>query len=188
MRSRKKNSLYLLPRLVGTCTISYQEKREGNEKNRVKTNILVSIMVPYSQPLLFEIWRELAPQNFFVDSFWDLAGTASTEFFCGFFLRFGGNCLHRFFLWILFEIWRELAPQNFFADSFWDSAGTASTEFWGGFFLRFGGNCLHRIFLGFLLYPPNFPINLVYYSLEIVNWRESWVRYFSKWIFMLWFS
>jgi len=51
MRSRKKNSLYLLPRLVGTCTISYQEKREGNEKNRVKTNILVSILVPYSQPL-----------------------------------------------------------------------------------------------------------------------------------------
>ena len=51
MRSRKKNALYLLPRLVGTCTISYQEKREGNGKNRVKTNILVSILVPYSQPL-----------------------------------------------------------------------------------------------------------------------------------------
>ena len=50
MRSRKKNALYLLPRLVGTCTISYQEKREGNEKNRVKTNTFVSILVPYSQP------------------------------------------------------------------------------------------------------------------------------------------
>ncbi len=51
MRSRKKNALYLLPRLVGTCTISYQEKREGNKKNRVKTNTFVSILVPYSQPL-----------------------------------------------------------------------------------------------------------------------------------------
>jgi hypothetical protein len=50
MRSRKKNALYLLP-LVGTCTISYQEKREGNKKNRVKTNTFVSILVPYSQPL-----------------------------------------------------------------------------------------------------------------------------------------
>ncbi len=51
MRSRKKKALYLLPRLVGTCTISYREKREGNEKNRVKTNTFVSILVPYSQPL-----------------------------------------------------------------------------------------------------------------------------------------
>ncbi len=51
MRSRKKNALYLLPRLVGTCTISYQEKREGSKKNRVKTNTFVSILVPYSQPL-----------------------------------------------------------------------------------------------------------------------------------------
>jgi hypothetical protein len=51
MRSRKKNALYLLPRLVGTCAISYQEKREGNKKNRVKTNTFVSILVPYSQPL-----------------------------------------------------------------------------------------------------------------------------------------
>jgi hypothetical protein len=50
MRSRKKNALYLLPRLVGTGTISYQEKREGNKKNRVKTNTFVSILVPWSTP------------------------------------------------------------------------------------------------------------------------------------------
>jgi hypothetical protein len=55
MLSRKKKGVYLLPRLVGTCTISYQEKREGNKKNRVKTNTFVSILVPYSQPHLFYI-------------------------------------------------------------------------------------------------------------------------------------
>jgi hypothetical protein len=55
MRSRKKNALYLLPRLVGTCAISYQEKREGNKKNRVKTNTFVSILVPYSQPLSLKV-------------------------------------------------------------------------------------------------------------------------------------
>ena len=104
----------------------------------------------------------MPPQNFGADSFWDVVGTASTEFLGGFFLRFGGNCLHRILEWILFEMWRILPPQNFGADSFcnlaglppqnfgansfWDLAGTASTEFWSKFFLRCGGNCLHRIF------------------------------------------
>ena len=40
------------PRLMGTCTISYQEKREGDEKNRVKSNTFVTILVPYSRPIL----------------------------------------------------------------------------------------------------------------------------------------
>ncbi len=65
MRSHKKNALYLLPRLVGTCTISYQEKREGNKKNRVKTNTFVSILVPYSQPPFFFI----ADSSFFLLAF-----------------------------------------------------------------------------------------------------------------------
>jgi hypothetical protein len=42
-----------------------------------------------------------------------MAGTASTEFWSGFFLRCGGNCLHRILEWFLFEISRELPPQNF---------------------------------------------------------------------------
>ncbi len=46
----KKNALSLLLRLMGTCRISYQEKREADEKNRVKSNTFVSILVPYSQP------------------------------------------------------------------------------------------------------------------------------------------
>ena len=45
-------------------------------------------------------WRELPPQNFGADSFLDVAGTPSTEFWVGFFFR------------------RELPPQNFGTDSF----------------------------------------------------------------------
>jgi hypothetical protein len=45
-----KNALSLLPRLRGTCRISYREKREADEKNRVKSNTFVSILVPYSRP------------------------------------------------------------------------------------------------------------------------------------------
>ena len=74
--------------------------------------------------------RELPPQNFGVVSFWDVARTASAEFWVGFFLRFGGT---------------TIPSQNYGLDSFWNVAETASTEFWSGFFLRRGGNCLHRI-------------------------------------------
>ena len=35
-------------------------------------------------------------------------GTASAEFWSGFFLRCGGNCLRRILEQILFEMWREL--------------------------------------------------------------------------------
>ncbi len=70
-------------------------------------------------------------------SFWDTTGTASTVFWGGFFLWFGGNWLHRILGWIIFEIRRELPPHD-------------STNFWVGFFLRFGGNWLHRIFLWIL--------------------------------------
>jgi hypothetical protein len=35
---------------MGTCRISYREKREGDEKNRVKLNTFVSILRPYSRP------------------------------------------------------------------------------------------------------------------------------------------
>ncbi len=38
-------------RLMGTCRISYRGKREGDEKNRVKSNTFVSILRPYSRPL-----------------------------------------------------------------------------------------------------------------------------------------
>ncbi len=46
--------------------------------------------------ILFEIWRELPPQNYGAD----------------FFLRCGGYCLHRIFGRILFEIRRELPPRT----------------------------------------------------------------------------
>jgi hypothetical protein len=45
---RKKNALTLPPRLMGTCRILYREKREADEKNRVKLNTFVFIMMPYS--------------------------------------------------------------------------------------------------------------------------------------------
>jgi hypothetical protein len=37
---------------MGTCAISYREKREGDEKKRVNLNTFVAILVPYSQPLV----------------------------------------------------------------------------------------------------------------------------------------
>ena len=46
---KKMRSSYF-PRLMGTCTIPYQEKREGDEKNILKLNTFVSILRPYSRP------------------------------------------------------------------------------------------------------------------------------------------
>jgi hypothetical protein len=46
----QKNALALLPRLMGTCRISYREKREVDKKNRVKSNTFVFRMMPYSRP------------------------------------------------------------------------------------------------------------------------------------------
>jgi hypothetical protein len=51
MRSCKKKRSPYFPRLMGTCTISYRDKREGDEKNKVKLNTFVAILVPYSRPL-----------------------------------------------------------------------------------------------------------------------------------------
>ncbi len=78
-----------------------------------------------------------------------MAGTASTEFWGGFFLRFGENCLHRILGRILFESWLELPPQNFGSDSL---VGTASTlhRILGRILLRFGGDCHHRILVWIL--------------------------------------
>ncbi len=90
-----------------------------------------------------QIWRELAPHYFPVDSFGgrlDLAGTGSTLFSGRLFwrwLRFGGNWLHIIFRRIVLEaaqIWQELAPHYFPADCFEggpDLAGTGSTLFTG---------------------------------------------------------
>ncbi len=74
-----------------------------------------------------QIWREMAPHNFFADCFGggsDLAGTGSTLYSGGLFwrwLRFGGNWLHIIFRQIVLEaalVWRELAPHYFTADCF----------------------------------------------------------------------
>jgi hypothetical protein len=102
-----------------------------------------------------QIWWELAPHNFLVDCFADLAGTGSTLFSGGLFLRqlrFGGNWLNIIFRRIVLDsaqIRQELAPHYFPADCFADLAGTGSTLFSRGLFLRqlrFGGNWLHIVF------------------------------------------
>ena len=48
---RKKMRSPYFPRLMETCTIPYRGKREGDEKNIVKSNTFISILRPYSRPL-----------------------------------------------------------------------------------------------------------------------------------------
>jgi hypothetical protein len=89
-----------------------------------------------------QIWRELAPHYFPADCFADLAGTGSTLFFGGLFLRqlrFGGNWLHIIFRQIVYRQlrfggkWLHINLADCFEGSS-DLAGTGSTLFYGRLF------------------------------------------------------
>ena len=59
----RKSAPHLPPRLVGTCRLTYQEfikKKRNTCKKTFKLNTFVSILVPYSQPLISKnYWRKI---------------------------------------------------------------------------------------------------------------------------------
>ncbi len=127
-----------------------------------------------------QIWQELAPHFFLADHFGgssDLAGTGSTLFSGGLFLRqlrFGKNWLHTIFQQIVLEaaqIWWELAPHYFLADCSWRQ-------------LRFGGNWLHIIFRRIVLEAAQIWRELApHYFPADCSWRQ--LRFGRNWLHII---